>query len=141
MFRHSTVLRFLSSLSLWLIPDLLGAREPQIGVQHILQTTQSWDGQNYQGYPAGQPQLAVLGMTIPSNRALHWHQHPVISVGYVLSGHLTIEKRDTGERTIVHVGQTVAEIVQTAQRGFHDRRTSRASCFLCRTGWATNYYQ
>jgi hypothetical protein len=24
---------------------------------------------------------------------------------------------------------------------FHDRRTSRASCFLCRTGWTTNYYQ
>jgi hypothetical protein len=64
MFRHLTVLRFLSSLSLWLIPDLLGAREPQIEVQQILQTTQSWDGQNYQGYPAGQPQLAVLGMTI-----------------------------------------------------------------------------
>ena len=33
-------------------------------------------------------------------------------------GHLTIEKRDTGERTIVHAGQPVAETVHTAHRGF-----------------------
>jgi hypothetical protein len=39
---------------------MLGAREPQIQVQQILQTTQSWDGVNYQSYPIGQPQLTVL---------------------------------------------------------------------------------
>ena len=118
MTQHLMLLKFLSSLSLWLIPALLSAREPQIEVQQILQTTQSWDGQNYQGYPTGQPQLTVLQITIPPNTALHWHHHPVISVGYVLSGHLTIEKRDTGERTIVHAGQAVAETVQTTHRGF-----------------------
>ena len=37
---------------------------------------------------------------------------------YVLSGHRTVEKRETGERTIVHAGQTVAETVQTTHRGF-----------------------
>jgi quercetin dioxygenase-like cupin family protein len=118
MTRHLKLLRFLSSLSLWLIPAVLGAREPQIEVQQILQTTQSWDGKDYQGYPIGEPQLTVLRITIPPNTALHWHHHPVISVGYVLSGHLTIEKRDSGERTIVHAGQTVAETVQTTHRGF-----------------------
>jgi len=116
--RHLTLLRFLSSLSLCLIPAVLDAREPQIEVQQILQTTQSWDGKNYQGYPTGQPQLTVLRITIPPNTVLHWHHHPVISVGYVLSGHLTIEKRDTGERTIVRAGQAVAETVQTTHRGF-----------------------
>jgi quercetin dioxygenase-like cupin family protein len=115
MIRHLTVLRFLSSLSLCLIPHLLGAREPQVEVPQILQTTQSWHGQNY---PTGQPQLTVLRITIPSNTALHWHHQPVISVGCVLCGHLKIEKRDTGERTIVHAGQTVAETVQTTHRGF-----------------------
>ena len=118
MIRHLTLLRFLSSLSLWLIPTVLGAREPHIEVQQILQTSQSWDGIDYQSYPSGQPQLTVLRITIPPNTALHWHHHPVISVGYVLSGHLTIEKRDSGERIIVHAGQTVAETVQTTHRGF-----------------------
>jgi quercetin dioxygenase-like cupin family protein len=116
--RHLTPLRLLSSLSLWLIPAVLGAGEPPIEVEQILQTTQSWDGKNYRGYPTGQPQLTVLRITIPPNTALHWHHHPVISVGYVLSGHLTIEKQDTGERMVVHAGQTVAETVQTTHRGF-----------------------
>ena len=118
MTQHLTFLRFLSSLSLWLIPAVLAAREPQIEVQQILQTTQSWDGTNYQSYPAGQPQLTVLRIKVPPNTALHWHHHPVISVGYVLSGELTLEKKQTGERTIVHAGQALAETVQTTHRGF-----------------------
>jgi quercetin dioxygenase-like cupin family protein len=116
--QHLTLLRLLSSLSLWLIPAVLGAREPQIDVQQILQTTQSWDGTNYQSYPTGQPQLTVLRIKVPPNTALHWHHHPVISVGYVLSGELTLEKKETGERTIVHAGQALAETVQTTHRGF-----------------------
>jgi quercetin dioxygenase-like cupin family protein len=118
MIRHFRLLRFLSSFSLWLIPALLAAREPQIEVQQILQTTQSWDGVNYSSYPSGQPQVTVLRIKIPPNTALHWHHHPVISVGYVLSGDLTLEKRATGERTTVHAGQTLAETVQTTHRGF-----------------------
>ena len=118
MIRHLTLLRLLWSLSLWLTAAVLSAHEPQIEVQQLLQTTQSWDGKNYQGYPSGQPQLTVLRITIPPNTALHWHHHPVISVGYVLSGHLTIEERDTGKRTTVHEGQTLAETVQTTHRGF-----------------------
>jgi quercetin dioxygenase-like cupin family protein len=118
MIRHFRLLRFLSSFSLWLIPALLAAREPQIEVQQILQTTQSWDGVNYSSYPSGQPQVTVLRIKIPPNTALHWHHHPVISVGYVLSGDLTLEKRATGERRTVHAGQTLAETVQTTHRGF-----------------------
>ena len=118
MNQHFTLLGFLSSLSLWLIPAVLDAREPQIEVEQILQTTQSWDGTNYQSYPTGQPQLTVLRIKVPPNTALHWHHHPVISVGYVLSGELTLEKKATGERTIVHPGQALAETVQTTHRGF-----------------------
>jgi quercetin dioxygenase-like cupin family protein len=118
MTQHLRLLRLLSSLSLWLIPAVLSAREPQIEVQQILQTTQSWDGNNYAAYPTGQPQLTVLRIKVPPNTALHWHHHPVISVGYVLSGELTLEKKATGERTIVHAGQALAETVQTTHRGF-----------------------
>lgn len=86
--------------------------------KQILQTTQTSDGIKYYSYPTGQPQLTVLRITIPPKTALHWHYHPVISVGYVLSGDLTIEKRDTGERMILHAGQTLAETVQATHRGF-----------------------
>ena len=79
---------------------------------------QSWDSSPYTSYPSEQPQITVLKITIPPNTALHWHRHPIISVAYVLSGHLTLQKRDTGERKILHAGQAVAETVQTTHRGF-----------------------
>jgi quercetin dioxygenase-like cupin family protein len=113
-----TLLRFHASLSLWLIPALLDAREPHIQVQQILQTTQSWDGVNYQSYPTGLPQLTVLRIKIPPNTTLHWHHHSMISVGYVLTGELTLEKKATGERTILHSGEALGETVQTMVRGF-----------------------
>lgn len=118
MKKYLTLLVALPNLSFWLLPTGLCAREPQIKVDQVLQTTQSWDRIPYPKYPAGQPQVTVLRITIPPHTALHWHRHPVISVGYVLSGHLALEKRDTGERTIVRAGQPVAETVQTTHRGF-----------------------
>ena len=93
MTQQLTLVGLVSTLSLWLIPALLEAREPQTEVQQILQTTHSWEGTNYQSYPTGQPQLTVLRIKVPPNTALHWHHHPVISVGYVLSGNLTLEKK------------------------------------------------
>jgi quercetin dioxygenase-like cupin family protein len=108
----------LTSLSFWLVSPELRAREPQVSVNQILQTTQSWDGSSYAGYPTGQPQVTVLRITIPPNTKLHWHRHPMISVGYILSGQLTLEKKDTGERKILHAGEALAETVQTTHRGF-----------------------
>ena len=86
--------------------------------KQLLQTTQSRDGTNYERYPTGQPELTVLRITIPPNTALHWHHHPVISVGYILSGNLTIQKRDTGERKILHAGNSLAETIQATHRGY-----------------------
>jgi len=118
MKRSLPLLSALVSLWFWLLPTGLCAREPQIKVEQLLQTTQSWDSSPYTNYPTGQPQMTVLRITIPPNTALRWHHHPVISVAYVLSGHLTIEKRGTGERRILKAGEAVAETVQTTHRGF-----------------------
>jgi quercetin dioxygenase-like cupin family protein len=118
MKNYLTLLIALSNWSFWLVPAVLCAREPQIKVEQVLQATQSWDSTPYASYPTGQPQVTVLRITIPPNTALHWHRHPIISVGYVLSGRLTLEKRDTGERTTLQAGQAVAETVQTTHRGF-----------------------
>jgi quercetin dioxygenase-like cupin family protein len=107
-----------SSLLIWSLSIGLLAREPEIKVEQILQATQSWDGVAYTKYPTGQPQLTVLRITVPPNTTLHWHRHPMISVGYVISGELTLEKKETGERKVVHAGEALAETVQTTHRGF-----------------------
>jgi len=116
--KYLTLLSLLLSFSFWLVPSRLCAGEPQLKVEQVLQTTRSWDGSPYTSYPTGQPQVTVLRITIPPNTALHWHRHPIISVGYVLSGHLTLEKKDTGERTVLQAGEAVAETVQATHRGF-----------------------
>ena len=63
----------------------------------LLQTTKAWDGSTYKQYPAGQPQLSVLRITIPAHTTMQWHQHPVPNAAYVLSGELTVEKKN-GEK-------------------------------------------
>jgi quercetin dioxygenase-like cupin family protein len=115
--QYTAFLKGLAGL-LFLFPAVLSAREPGTKVEQVLQTTQAWDGTQYTSYPSGQPQVTVLKITVPPNTALHWHHHPVISAGYVLSGSLTVEKKDTGERTTLHAGQALAETVQTTHRGF-----------------------
>ena len=99
-------------------PTLVKAREPQTEVQQVLQTTQAWDGTVYQGYPKGQPQVTVLRIKIPAHTALHWHLHPVISAGYVVSGELTVEKQGTNQHITIQAGQALCETVGTIHRGF-----------------------
>ena len=118
MKRYLALLSALPGLWFWLVSTGLCASEPQIKVEQVLQTTRSWDSSPYTSYPTGEPQVTVLRITIPPNTTLHWHRHPIISVAYVLSGHLTLEKKATGERTILQAGQAVAETVQTTHRGF-----------------------
>jgi quercetin dioxygenase-like cupin family protein len=111
-------LTVLASLLLWLVQASAVATEPEVQVEQVLQATGSWDGSRYTDYPSGQPQVTVLKITIPPHTTLHWHRHPMISAAYVLSGRLTVEKRDTGERKVVNAGEALAETVQTTHRGF-----------------------
>jgi quercetin dioxygenase-like cupin family protein len=94
------------------------ATQSQVKVEQLLQTAQSWDGVKYAAYPTGQPQVTLIKISIPPHTILDWHRHPMISVAYILSGTLTVEKRETGQRKTVHAGQALAETIQTVHRGY-----------------------
>jgi quercetin dioxygenase-like cupin family protein len=83
----------------------------------LLQTTQSWNGKAYTHYPAGQPQLTTLKVTIAPHTSLPWHTHPMPNAVYVLSGTLTLRDRASGKTSVVHQGQAVAESVDDVHRG------------------------
>jgi quercetin dioxygenase-like cupin family protein len=87
-----------------------------IQVETLIQSTSSWDGTPYKAYPAGQPQITVLKITIPPRTTLKWHSHPMPNAGYILSGELTIEKKDGSEKHFV-AGQAVSETVDSIHRG------------------------
>jgi quercetin dioxygenase-like cupin family protein len=105
------------------------AHDSQIRVEQLLQTTRSWDGTEYAGYLSGQPQITVLKITVPRNTTLDWHQHPMISTGYVLSGQIILEKKDTREHKTIHAGEALAECVNTIHRGYTTDRPAELIVF------------
>ncbi|GAB7522108.1 cupin domain-containing protein [Paraburkholderia sp. 2C] len=94
------------------------AQQPPAGIQieTLLKTDKSWDGTPYKGYPSGQPQLSVLKIEIPAHSVLPWHTHPMPNAGYVVSGEITVEKKD-GEKQTVKAGQVLPETVGSVHRG------------------------
>ena len=96
------------------------AAEPTVASGHremLLQATRSWNGKPYTRYPAGQPQLTLIRLSIAPHTALPWHKHPFPNAGYVLSGELTIQDRDSGKSHTFHAGEAFAESVDDVHRG------------------------
>jgi quercetin dioxygenase-like cupin family protein len=85
-------------------------------VETLIQSTSSWDGTPYKAYPTGRPQITVLKITIPPHTTMKWHSHPMPNAGYILSGELTIEKKDGTKKHFV-AGQAVSETVDSIHRG------------------------
>jgi quercetin dioxygenase-like cupin family protein len=83
----------------------------------LLETTKSWNGTPYTQYPAGQPQLTTIKVTLAPHTALPWHTHPFPNSVYVLSGTLTLRDRADGKTLVVHQGQAVGESVGVVHRG------------------------
>lgn len=83
----------------------------------LLQASRSWNGNPYTHYPAGQPQLTMIRLTIAPHTALPWHTHPFPNVAYVLSGSLTLHDKASGKTRVVYQGQAFAESVDDVHRG------------------------
>lgn len=101
---------FLISCSLCL------AEENAIEVKVLTKTGSSWDGRPLPEYKSVKPEITILKITIPPGVALPMHQHPVISMGLMLSGELTVY---TEEGKVLHLkeGDTIVEVVTTWHYG------------------------
>lgn len=102
-----------------LFAGTVNAREPQSSIQvdTLLRTSSSWDGVAYTAYPSGQPELTILKITIAPHTALPWHTHPMPNAAYVLSGEITVEKKENGQEKVLSVGQVLPEMVNELHRG------------------------
>ncbi|WP_254061642.1 cupin domain-containing protein [Granulicella sp. L60] len=90
--------------------------QPPVRTEVLSQATSSWDGTKYSSYPRGVPQLTVLKITIPPHTTLAWHRHPSPNAAYVLSGTLTVERKD-GTKASFKTGQAISESVNVVHRG------------------------
>ena len=91
--------------------------QPAIQKEVLTSGSTSWDGTPYPAYPAGAPELTVLKITIGAHATLPWHSHPIPNAAYVVSGELTVEKLDTGEKKVLTAGQVLPELVGQVHRG------------------------
>lgn len=96
------------------------SKENQHSVEHdlILQSGCAWNGQVYEEYPAGKPQISVMRMTLPPHSELPWHTHPMPNTAYILSGQLTIEDKETGQTHCFEAGEALNETVDSVHRGY-----------------------
>nr|WP_298144433.1 cupin domain-containing protein [uncultured Pseudomonas sp.] len=119
--RESKVMRaILFVVFLGLVPGLSSSTmaAEAVEIETLLQTSQSWDGTPYQGYSGGQPEPTLVKFSIPANTTLAWHTHAVINIGYVLSGVLFVEKQNSTDKLVLHAGDSLAELVGIAHRGY-----------------------
>jgi quercetin dioxygenase-like cupin family protein len=108
---------FLFSAPLLTSGAALAADAPTATNEVLLKSTSSWDGTPYIRYPDGAPELTTLRITIPPRTELPWHTHPMPNVAYVLSGELTVERREGGKSKVIKAGDVLPEMVDITHRG------------------------
>ncbi|MGY8626732.1 cupin domain-containing protein [Chromobacterium violaceum] len=87
-----------------------------ISYKVLLRTDRSWDGECYDHYPSGPPELSLLRYEIPPRAVVPWHRHFAPCVGMVVSGTLHVESR-SGLWRVLEAGDALPEMVETAHRG------------------------
>jgi quercetin dioxygenase-like cupin family protein len=102
------------------VSSLLAHEHGRAQMQLLLQRTASWNDVSYKAYPAGQPQLTTVRITIPAHSALSWHTHAMPNAAYLLSGRLTVEDRATGRKAVYRAGEAFVESVGSPHRGVTD---------------------
>lgn len=108
---------FVATLGMLVCSVARAGDEAQVQTETLLQTSSSWDGVAYKAYPGSAPELTILKMVIPPNTTLPWHSHPMPNAAYVLSGFLTVEKKDSGQSEVIAEGQVLPEMVGELHRG------------------------
>jgi quercetin dioxygenase-like cupin family protein len=84
----------------------------------LLRTDHSWDGVKCGHYPAGQPELTLLKINIPTHAALPWHTYSMPNAAYVISGRLHVESKEGKHKVTLNPGDVLPEMVGTVHRGW-----------------------
>ena len=89
---------------------------PHVQTTELLRTSQSWDGAELPDYPQGRPELVCRKYIFPAGERLPLHHHPVMNLGILVEGELTIVCSD-GLRKTIHAGEAIVEMVGTVHYG------------------------
>ena len=71
----------------------------------------TWDGTKIPEQRIDDPRITVLRITVAPGEKLPVHKHPVVNVGYLVSGELTVVKPATGEIKKLRAGDSLIEVI------------------------------
>lgn len=103
-----------------LVTPLLGcstsAGNTTLSVETLLRSSTAWNGDPYERYPDGRPELTLLRVNVPAHTSLPWHSHHAPNASYLLSGELLVETQDGSSQIRLKAGDGLADIVDGSHR-------------------------
>ena len=96
--------------ALLLSSNVLAADVNTAHVDLLAKTSLSWDGSPLPYYSKGTPEITILRIKIPPGVQLSLHKHPVINVGILLNGELTVVTEDNST-LYLKAGESIVEVV------------------------------
>ena len=78
--------------------------------EKLIQTTVHWNQQPIKPIRLKHPQVTVLRITIPAGEKLVMHKHPILNVGYLTKGELTV-RSEKGDVLVLKPGDPIVELV------------------------------
>ena len=63
-----------------------------------------------------EPEVTVVRIQIPKGEKLPLHQHPILNVGYLTKGELTVHTQ-TGDVLVLKAGEPIIEVIDTWHYG------------------------
>ena len=76
----------------------------------VIQTDSHWNGQAVKPLHIEHPKITMLRITIPVGEKLAMHKHPVLNVGYLTKGELTV-RSEKGDVLVLKPGDPIVELV------------------------------
>ena len=78
--------------------------------EKVIQTTVHWNQQPIKPIHIDHPQVTILRITIPAGEKLAMHKHPILNVGYLTKGELTV-RSEKGGVLVLKPGDPIVELV------------------------------
>lgn len=78
--------------------------------EKVIETTTHWNQKPIKPIHIDHPQVTILRITIPVGEKLPMHKHPVLNVGYLTKGELTV-RSEKGDELVLKPGDPIVELV------------------------------
>ena len=82
----------------------------------LIETDSHWNKQTIKPISIDHPQITMLRITIPAGEKLPMHKHPILNIGYLTKGELTV-RSENGDVLVLHPGDPIVELVDVWHYG------------------------